>query len=64
MNSRRRTLQEIEMASTLKTLAHDMEHAAIRMAALLDHLESTVTHATQLRGAAECVRKWSEVLRG
>lgn len=47
----------------LAKLAGDMEHAAIRLPVLLEHAEAAVHNAEELRGAAACVKQWSERLK-
>ena len=54
---------EAEASLMLAKLAGDMEHAAVRLPALLAHKEHADHNAEQLRGAAACVRKWSEKLK-
>ena len=54
---------EDEAAMLLAKLAGDMEFAAIRMPVLLAHDKAAAHHAEELRGAAACVKQWSEKLR-
>lgn len=54
---------EAEAAMLLSKLAGDMELAAIRLPVLLAHTEHADHDAEQLRGAAACVKQWSERLR-
>ena len=54
---------EAEASLMLSKLAGDIELAAIRLPVLLAHTEHADHDAEQLRGAAACVRKWSEKLK-
>lgn len=54
---------EAEASMLLAKLAGDMEHAAIRMPVLLGHDKAAAHHAEELRGAAACVKQWSENLK-
>lgn len=55
--------REAEASRILIELADRMQHVAIRMPALIGHMENCDNHATQLLGAADCVRQWGERLK-
>ncbi len=55
--------REISAAEMLFDLATKMEHVAIRMAKMLEHLEEANQRAAELSCAASTVRKWSDRLR-
>lgn len=54
---------EEEASMLLAKLAGDMEFAAIRLPVLLGHDKASAHHAEELRGAAACVKRWSENLK-
>lgn len=54
---------EAEASMLLANLSGQMEHAAIRLPVLLAHREHADHDAEQLRGAAACVKQWSEKLK-
>lgn len=55
--------REAEASRIFLELANNMQHVAIRIPALIGHLENCDSHATQLLGAADCVRQWGERLK-
>jgi hypothetical protein len=55
--------REAEAARIFAELADSMQHVAIRMPALIGHMDNCDAHATELLGAADCVRQWGERLK-
>lgn len=63
MSANYQAREEEEASMLLAKLAGARACAAIRMPVLLAHDKAAAHHAEELRGAAACVKQWSEKLK-